>query len=136
MDANNRNKSIVLFDGECNFCNSSVNFIIRHDKKDQFRFATIQSETGKILIKKYHISEAIDSIILVEKDKIYLRSTAVLRISKRLKAAYPLLYMFIVVPSFLRDFLYDLIAKNRTKCFRKNETCLIMSDEIKAKFIS
>lgn len=136
MVANNRNKSIVLFDGECNFCNSSVNFIIRHDKKDQFRFAAIQSETGKSLIKKYHISEAIDSIILIEKDKIYLRSTAVLRISKHLNGIYPLLYVFIVVPSFLRDLLYDIIAKNRRKWFRKKETCLIMSEEKKAKFIS
>lgn len=136
MVANNGNKSIVLFDGECNFCNSSVNFIICHDKKDQFRFATLQSEIGKIRIKKYHISDEIDSIILIEKDKIYLRSTAVLRISKHLNGIYPLLYVFIVVPSFLRDLLYDIIAKKRRKWFRKKETCLIMSEEKKAKFIS
>ncbi|OFY86491.1 MAG: thiol-disulfide oxidoreductase [Bacteroidetes bacterium RIFCSPLOWO2_12_FULL_35_15] len=135
MGANNRNNSIVLFDGECNFCNSSVNFIIRHDKKDQFRFAALQSEIGKIWIKKVDIDDAIDSIILIEKDKIYLRSTAVLRISKRLSFPYPLLYAFIFIPSFLRDLLYDLISKNRRKWFRKKETCLIMSEEKKAKFI-
>lgn len=136
MVMNKRNTNIVLFDGECSFCNSSVNFIIRHDKKDQFRFATLQSEIGKSITKKFNINDTIDSIILIENEKIYLRSTAVLRISKHLNGIYPLLYIFIAIPPFVRDFIYDLIAKNRKSWFVKKETCLMVSEEIKGKFIS
>src|ERR1035437_4453190 len=125
MSVNKGNTSIVLFDGECNFCNSSIYFIIRHDKKNQFRFATLQSEIGKSILKKYTIHDATDSIVLIEKDKVYSRSTAVLHISKHLNGAYSLLYVFIVIPPFIRNFTYDVFSRNRTKWFGKRESCMI-----------
>lgn len=136
MSENTGNKSIILFDGVCNFCNSTVNRIIRNDKKDHFRFAALQSETGKKLLKKFKIDPGTtDSIILIENDRVYLRSGATLRISKQLGGLYPLLYGFIIIPPFLRNAVYDLIAKNRYKWFGKKESCMVPEENVRAKFI-
>ena len=136
MIVNTGNKSIVLFDGDCNYCNSAVHFIIRHDKKDTFRFAILHSEIEKKLMKKFKMEDTPDSIVLIEKEKIYFRSTAVLRISKHLNGMYPICYVLLLVPSFIRDFLYDIFAKNRIKWFGKKNNCDHPSKEMKEKFIS
>lgn len=130
------NLSIVLFDGVCNFCNGLVNFIIDNDKKDKFRFAAQQSETGQKLLNLYsiHISSS-DTFYLIENKKIYSRSTGILRMFKLLPWYLSWLYVFIIIPKFIRDFLYDLIAKNRYKFFGKRETCIVPSQEIKDKFL-
>ncbi|MBA3972285.1 MAG: DUF393 domain-containing protein [Bacteroidetes bacterium] len=131
------NKSIVLFDGVCNFCDNSINRIIRHDKKNRFSFAPLQSDIGKKLARQYGINtEKIDSIILIENGKAYTKSTAILRISKHLNMLYPLMYGFMIFPSFLRNSVYDVIAKNRYKWFGKKETCMIPTAEVRSKFIS
>ncbi len=136
MPADNTNSSILLFDGICNFCNSSVNFVIRHDKKNQFRFAALQSEAGKKLLEKFQQSSAsLDSLVLIENDSIYLKSTAALRISKKLNGLYPLLYGFIIIPAFIRDAVYDFISRNRYKWFGSRESCMIPSEDVKSKFI-
>jgi predicted DCC family thiol-disulfide oxidoreductase YuxK len=127
--------NIILFDGVCNFCDSSVQFIIKRDKKAIFRFAPIQSDTGKELARKYNVSLNIDSLILIEHSKCYYKSSAVFRICKRLKGSWKLLYMLIVIPKPLRDYLYDYVAKNRYKWFGKKTECMMPLPDIKNRFL-
>jgi len=130
------NHKIILFDGVCNLCNGAVTFIIKRDKKDVFKFAALQSEIGQELISKFNIdTEKVDSIILIDGEKYYSKSSAALRISKDLSGAYPLLFGFMVVPKFIRNSVYDYIAKNRYKWFGKKESCMIPTSELKAKFL-
>lgn len=115
-------KAVILFDGECNFCHRSVQFIIKRDPKKMFRFASLQSEAGRKFIEKYHIPDSLDSIILVENQQYYIKSTAVLKICRKLKGGWKALYLLIVVPSPIRHFIYDLVAKYRKRIGSK-KTC-------------
>ena len=127
---------IILFDGVCNLCNSSVTFAIKRDKNDIFRFAALQSEIGMQLISKFKIDTSqTDSIILVEGNKYYEKSSAALHITKHLSGGWPLLYGFIILPKFIRNAVYDFIAKNRYKWFGKKESCMIPTPELQAKFL-
>lgn len=129
-------KGVVLFDGVCNFCNSSVNFIIRHDKKDYFRFTPLQSEIGMKISEKYNLDSGnLKSVILVDKGKIYTKTTAALRIAKQLSGAWPVLYVFIIVPPPIRDVVYNIIAKYRYKWWGEREACMIPTQEIRKKFL-
>lgn len=129
--------AIILFDGVCNFCNSSVNFIIKHDKKGYYKFAPIQSEIGKVLCEKLAIDlQRVDSIILIENDFYKIKSSAILRIAKKLNGGYPLLFGFIIIPRFFRDAIYDLIARNRYKWFGRKESCMIPTPDVRSRFIS
>ncbi len=130
-------KKIILFDGVCNLCNNAINFVIKRDKNDVFRYASLQSEIGKELIAERNIDiSKIDSILLIDpKIAYYHKSTAALQISKQLSGIYPLLSVFLVVPQSLRDWIYDIIAKNRYKWFGKKESCMIPTPELKALFI-
>jgi predicted DCC family thiol-disulfide oxidoreductase YuxK len=129
-------KSIILFDGICNFCNSSVNFIIDRDGNDNFRFASIQSDEGNTLIKNLGVDILKnDSIILIEGGKYYLHSSAALRITKKLSGFWKLGYIFVIIPPFIRDFFYKIIAKNRYKWFGRKEACRIPAPEERAKFL-
>lgn len=129
-------KGVVLFDGVCNFCNSSVNFIIRHDKKDFFRFTPLQSEIGMKISEKYNLDSGnLKSVILVEKGRIYTKTTAALRIAKQLSGGWPLLYAFIIVPAPIRDVVYNIIAKYRYKWWGERESCMIPTPEIRKKFL-
>lgn len=126
----------ILFDGVCNLCNSSVNFIIDHDKNDLFRFTSLQSESGQSLLKKFNLNgDNFDSIILIEGDKYYTRSSAVLRIAKEFPGFWKLLYFFIIIPPALRDFAYEIIAENRYKWFGKKDSCRVPTPELKNKFL-
>lgn len=128
--------SIILFDGVCNFCNSSVNKIIKYDKKNKFKFAALQSDTGKKILEKHAIdSTKIDSIILIENDNAFIKSTAVLKIAKHLSGLYPIAYGFIIIPAFVRNIVYNFIARNRYKWFGKKNSCMIPTAEVKEKFI-
>ena len=127
---------IILFDGVCNLCNSSVTFAIKRDKNDIFRFAALQSEIGMQLISKFKIDiSQTDSIILVEGNDYYEKSSAALHIAKHLSGGWPLLYGFIILPKFIRNAVYDFIAKNRYKWFGKKESCMIPTPELQAKFL-
>lgn len=129
-------KGVILFDGVCNFCNSSVNFIIRHDKKDYFRFTPLQSEIGMKISEKYNLDSGnLKSVILVDKGKIYTKTTAALRIAKQLSGAWPVLYVFIIVPPPIRDVVYNIIAKYRYKWWGEREACMIPTQEIRKKFL-
>jgi predicted DCC family thiol-disulfide oxidoreductase YuxK len=129
-------KDIVLFDGVCNLCNSSVQLIIKHDKKRKFQFASIQSEFGKLQISKYQIdTRKTDSVIYIKNNNVYSRSAAALRIVKQLDGLWPLLFIFIVIPPFIRNLIYDFIARNRYKWFGKKESCMIPSHDLKSRFL-
>jgi predicted DCC family thiol-disulfide oxidoreductase YuxK len=127
---------IILFDGVCNLCNGAVNFVIERDKKKVFKFAALQSEIGQELTSKFNIDTLkVDSIILIDGEKHYEKSTAALRIARELSGAYPLLYGFMVLPGFLRNAVYDYIARNRYKWFGKKESCMIPTPELKSRFL-
>lgn len=127
--------SVVLFDGFCNLCNGSVQFIIDRDPREQFRFASLQSEVGQELLRKHGLSEDCNTIVLIENSKAYVRSTAALRIAQHLRWPWPLFYVAIAIPGFLRDAVYRLIAANRYRMFGKQETCRIPTPELRRRFL-
>ena len=128
--------AIILFDGVCNFCNGSVNFIIERDMVNYFKFTPLQSEIGQKLLDEYNIDKIqTDSVVLIEDGKAYTRTTAALRITRKLRGAWRLFYGFIVVPSFIRDYFYKLFAKNRYRLFGKTEACMMPTPEIRARFL-
>ena len=131
------NKKIVLFDGVCNLCDDAVQRIIKHDKKDTFRFASLQSDFGKELVAERGLDpEELDSIILIDPGVAYYKkSTAALEISRDLSGGYSLLKNFLFIPESIRDGVYDFIANNRYKWFGKKEQCMIPTPELKAKFL-
>jgi predicted DCC family thiol-disulfide oxidoreductase YuxK len=130
------NHKIILFDGVCNLCNTSVNFLISHDKNDIFRFASLQSDIGIELQKKFNLDpEELKTFFLIDGDKYYSRSTAALRAAKELGFPWNLAYIFILVPPFIRNGVYRLISRYRYKWFGKRSTCRLPSPEEKAKFL-
>lgn len=127
---------IILFDGICNLCSSSVQFVIRHDKRNQFQFASLQSNFGQaFLTDKQLDNQNFKSLILIDGDQFYTRSDAALRIGKGLGGIYGLSRIFLWVPKFIRDFFYDFIAKNRYRWFGQKEQCWLPTKELKQKFI-
>jgi predicted DCC family thiol-disulfide oxidoreductase YuxK len=127
--------NIVLFDGECNFCNNSVQFIIKRDRKAQFKFASIQSDVGEEIVRTFNVPANINSLILVEGNKCYFKSSAALRICKNLKGVWKLFYCLLIIPKSVRDYFYDIIAKNRYKWFGKKDRCMVPSPEIQNRFL-
>ncbi|MFN0139101.1 MAG: thiol-disulfide oxidoreductase DCC family protein [Pyrinomonadaceae bacterium] len=126
---------IVLFDGVCNFCNGAVNFIIRHDRDNKFKFAALQSDKGVELRAKYGIGEDVDSIVVIENGRAYLHSTAALRVAKTLGGIWLLGYAFVIVPEFIRDWFYRLFAKYRYRLFGKKDVCMIPTPEVRERFL-
>lgn len=136
MTKNDSNNAVVLFDGVCNFCNSSVNFVIDRDKKQYFKFGALQSEEGKeVLLKIGDAEDYLDSIVLVEGEKVYKDSAAALRISRKLSGFWPMMYAFIIVPRPIRDAVYRFIANNRYAWFGKMDSCRIPTPDIRSRFI-
>ncbi|MEN7546599.1 thiol-disulfide oxidoreductase DCC family protein [Rapidithrix thailandica] len=131
-----RKTNIILFDGICNFCNDSVNFIIDHDPKKKFKFAALQSEVGRQLLRSLgQDPDKMDSIVLIEKGKVFKKSTAALKVARYLSAPWPLAYGFLIVPVFIRNLVYDWIARNRYKWFGKREQCRMPNEEEKQRFL-
>ena len=127
---------IILFDGVCNLCTSSVQFIIRNDPKQHFRFASQQSIVGIELLTKYHIDiNKTDSLVLIDQTKVYQKSTAALKIAKQLSNGWNLFYIFILVPAFIRNPIYDFIATNRYKWFGKTAICWVPTPALKNLFL-
>lgn len=130
-------KKIILFDGVCNLCNSSVQRVIENDKKNVFKFASLQSEFGQEFLKKNQFSqEKFDSMILIDGDKFYTQSDAALRIGKELKGIYKFAGSLLWVPKFIRNAVYDFISRNRYNWFGKKESCWLPTPELKQKFLS
>lgn len=128
--------AIVLFDGVCNFCNASVNFVIEHDKAGYFKFAPLQSEIGEELMAKHGIATAdTDSVIVVENDRAYTYSSAALRIAKHLDGFWSWAYALAIVPKPVRDFAYKLFASYRYRLFGRRDACMIPTPELRARFL-
>ena len=126
----------ILFDGVCNFCNASINFIIDRDKESIFKFATLQSEIGQEILRKYSLKQYdFDSVILEKEGKVYRKSDAALEIARNMDGLWKIFYIFKIIPSFLRNTIYDLIAKNRYRIFGKTDACRIPTPELKARFL-
>ena len=132
-----KDKSLILFDGVCNLCNTSVLYVIKHDANNRFLFAPLQSNIGQQIIAKYNLDTSkTDSILLYSADKgLKVKSTAALYIAKRLGLPNNLLSVFLIVPVFIRNWVYDFIAKNRYKWYGKKDNCMIPTPELKSKFI-
>lgn len=127
---------IILFDGVCNLCNHSVQFIIKRDPKGYFKFASLHSEIGQYLLRQHGLNQGMDSFVLIENKKIFMRSTAALRVSMQLSGFWKFLTIFLIVPPFIRDFLYNIIAKNRYRWFGKRDSCMLPTPEVKKRFIN
>ena len=135
MSISKENSKVILFDGVCNLCNDSVKFIIKNDKRNIFKFAPLQGNYGIKIQNSYNINTTkINSIILVDGENTFTKSSAALRIAKDLRAPFFMFYVFIIIPVFIRNFIYDLIAKNRYKWFGKMDNCMIPTKELKSKF--
>ena len=132
-----KGKKIILFDGICYLCESSVLFVIKHDKKDVFRFVPLQSDLGKEIVKHIGLnSKHIDSVILYEPGiSYYYKSAAAIEIARDLGGFFHLGTIFKIIPNGLRNILYDYIAKNRYSWYGQKESCMIPTDEIKSKFL-
>ena len=127
---------IILFDGVCNLCNSSVDFIIQRDKGQQFLLASLQSAAGQQILQDFNLpKEEFDTLVLVDRGRIYLRSTAALRIARELSGGWALFYAFIVVPAFLRDAVYRLVARHRFNWFGQRDSCRLPTPEERARFL-
>ncbi|WP_373521967.1 thiol-disulfide oxidoreductase DCC family protein [Aquiflexum sp.] len=128
---------LVLFDGVCNLCNTAIDFIISRDKKERFKIAALQDEVTKKLLEEFQINnDYLDSLVFIHRDVVFYKSRAALEIARNLGGLWPVMYIFIIIPSFIRDPLYDWIARNRYKWFGKKETCRLPTDLEKRKFLS
>ncbi|WP_396601247.1 thiol-disulfide oxidoreductase DCC family protein [Algibacter sp. R77976] len=133
-----KHKKLILFDGVCNLCNSSVLYVIKRDKKNKFIFAPLQSDAGKQIIQKFNIDTSqVDSILLYnpEKETIHYKSRAALKIGSQLGFPTNVLTIFLIIPDFISNLVYDFIAKNRYKWYGKKESCMIPTPELKNKFL-
>jgi predicted DCC family thiol-disulfide oxidoreductase YuxK len=129
-------KSVVFFDGVCNLCNGAVNFIIDRDTDNKYMFSSLQSGEAKELLTPKNINpDQLHSIILLDNDKIYSKSEAVLQIAKNLDSPWKYLYYFRFIPLSIRDFIYDIVARYRYSWFGKRDACRIPTPELKAKFL-
>ena len=129
-------KPIILFDGVCNLCQGSVQFVLKHDTKRQFLFASLQSVVATELISTFQNTPSrTDSFVLIENGTMYTRSAAALRVCRRLNGVFQLLYGLIIIPAFIRDAVYDVVARNRYKWFGKSQECWLPTPELSARFL-
>ncbi len=131
-----KTRKIILFDGICNLCNQSVQFVIEHDKENLFQFASLQSDFGQDFLKKNQFELLnFNSIIYIEGEQFFTKSSAALKIAQQLNGKIAWLSIFLIVPKPLRDIVYSFIAKNRYRWFGKKESCWLPSPELKTKFL-
>ncbi len=134
MSITDQNGPVLYFDGVCNLCNRTVQWIIKQDKKKIFRFAPLQSAGGVALVQLRGENNA-NSVLLVVDGRIYSKSSAALQVAKQLGGIYSLFYVFIIIPVFLRDAVYNFIARNRYKWFGQQASCMIPTPELRARFV-
>ncbi|TDO24969.1 thiol-disulfide oxidoreductase DCC family protein [Pedobacter duraquae] len=128
--------SVILFDGVCNLCNQSVLFVIKRDLNDRFRFSPLQGDYAMSHLPAAEgFNDRPDSVILIENEHVYTESTAALRIARKLSGLWPLLYGFIIVPPFIRNYIYRWIAGRRYSIWGKTESCMVPTPELKSKFL-
>ncbi len=130
-------KPLLLFDGVCNLCNGAVNFIIDRDHKQRFVFASLQSSLGQQVAQQYHLPENdFKSMVLIKGGKAYIKSNAALEVARDLSGGWSLLYGFKIIPKFLRNWVYDIIATNRYKWFGREDQCRVPTADIQHRFVS
>ena len=130
------NQPIILFDGVCNLCNNSVQLIIKHDKQNKFKFASLQSDAAKeILLQFEELNSNLDSIILIDSGRIFSKSSAIIGVSKILGGFYYFVTFFWIIPKPIRYWICDIVAKNRYKWFGKRNSCMIPTEELKLRFL-
>lgn len=128
-------QAVIFFDGVCNLCNGAVQFVIERDRKNYFKFAALQSDFAINKLSNYSLQvKQGDSFVLLENGKVYEQSTAALRVAKRLNGLWLLLYVFIIIPPFIRNWVYKFIARNRYKWFGRQETCWVPTPELRSRF--
>jgi predicted DCC family thiol-disulfide oxidoreductase YuxK len=129
---------ILIFDGECGFCNKSILFFLRHERKSgkKIHFTSLQSEAGILLREYFEISPDVESLIFVRDHSAYIKSCAVLRLTAYMKGLWPLINIFLIIPPFLRNLVYDFIAKRRMKWFGRVEQCALLKKEDQERFIN
>jgi predicted DCC family thiol-disulfide oxidoreductase YuxK len=127
---------ILLFDGECGFCNKSLQFFLKHEKSKSMHFAPLQSEVGKEVRNYFEIDKKIDSVILIKDYSAYIKSCAALRLTLYMKGFWPLMMVFLVVPPFLRNMVYDAMAKRRMKIAGRVESCSLIPAEDKVRILT
>ena len=129
---------VLLFDGVCNLCNGAVAFVIRRDPRARLRFAPLQSPAADALLASLGVARdrLPDSFVLVEDGRVHVRSTAALRVARRLRFPWPLLAVNLLVPRWLRDPVYDLVARNRYRWFGRREACMVPTAELRARFLA
>lgn len=127
---------MVLFDGVCNFCNGMVNFAIRNDRKGKLRFAALQSGAGEEFKKKFQLPANIDSVIVIDKGKIYMHAPAAVRISRYLDWPAKMLSVFAIVPVFISNPVYKWVARHRYKWFGKKDACMVPSAKVRERFLT
>ncbi|MBK7734707.1 MAG: thiol-disulfide oxidoreductase DCC family protein [Chitinophagaceae bacterium] len=128
---------IILFDGICNLCNRSVQFIIKHDKEKVYRFAAFQSKAGQKLLQQYNLPlKQYSSFLLIENNKAYSQSTAALKVAKNLSGLVKLAVVFNIVPAGIRNIVYNFVARNRYQWFGKKESCMVPTQDLKARFFN
>jgi len=127
---------ILLFDGVCNICNGFVQFVIKRDPESQFRFAALQSDTGKEILQHFNLStEDLSTAILIENKKIYTQSSVGLRMIKKMDVWFSFLSFLIILPKSFRDFIYRILARNRYKWFGQKDNCMIPTPELQSRFL-
>jgi len=132
----NEQITLLLFDGVCNLCNSSVNFLIKIDSKAKIKFTAIQSVNGQKMLKQFGLeNNYLDSLVFIKGDKYFIKSDAVLEVLDEIGGVWKIFYVFIYVPKPLRDFIYTFIAKSRYKIFGKRDRCMIPSEELRHRFL-
>ena len=130
--------NLVIYDGVCHFCNHSVNFIIQHDPQAHFTFMPIQSQTAHYILQKYssqQTADNFDTILLIKNGRCFERSNAALEIARSLQKPWPVFYGLKIIPTLLRDWCYNLIARNRYRLFGQSQVCLMPTPALKARFI-
>ncbi len=131
-----KDENILLFDGVCNLCNGTVQFIIKRDTTAKFKFAALQSEAGQALLTKHNLPlNHFDSFVFIVNGNYYQRSSAALQVAKVLGWPWKLFFSFIIIPKFIRDFFYNLIATSRYKVFGRQEHCMIPTPELRQRFL-
>ena len=136
MDRKNTHNVILLFDGYCNLCNGCVKFVLKHEKNDLVSFASLQSEAGEKLLKQFNIDPKVtDSLVLIENNTASIKSAAALKLTKYMKGLYPLCMGFMIVPPFIRNWVYDFIARHRYRWFGKSDTCMVPDKNIASSFL-
>lgn len=129
-------RPILLFDGVCNLCNRSVQFVIAHDPKARFRFAALQSAAGQRLLHEHGLPpDDMDTIVLIDGARSYTRSAAALRVVRHLSGAWPLLQILVIVPRPLRDWAYGQIVAHRYQRYGKRDTCVVPTRELQGRFL-